>query len=323
MNGMSQGRLVGYRLLLAACLAALLVSPAWAGEAPPPPNTGAFAFTLSLNVPTAYYFRGIAQSNAGFQFQPYLEIKANLYEGGEKDVVTGGFLKIAGFSHFNSVAPPIRTNYYEQDVYLSAGLTLLKRATLEGGWNLYAYPGIGSSAQVQEVFGKVSFDDSGLWFFKVPGDQDFALSPYALIAGETSGAADGANAVGGREGIYLELGIDPGYAVDFTPAWSVRFHLPFVLGLSLDKYYEVATSSGVTDETFGFADLGFAADVPLKFIPARYGRWTVSAGLHMLWLGSNSKLLAGPPTTGALNALNVTGGKDFEIWGLTGIKIEY
>lgn len=45
---------------------------------------------MSLNFPTSYYFRGIAQSNAGFLFQPYLELKANIYEGAEKDVVTGG-----------------------------------------------------------------------------------------------------------------------------------------------------------------------------------------------------------------------------------------
>jgi len=310
-------------VLLAAMLVACLVAPVWADEPAPPPNTGIFSFTMNLNLPTAYYFRGIAQSNAGFQFEPYLELKANLYEGGEKDVVTGGFLKVAGFSHFQSVAAPIKTNYYEQDIYVSGGLVLLKRATLETGWNLYAYPGIGSSAQVQEVFGKVSFDDSGLWPVKLPGDQDVALSPYVLIAGETSGGADGAGPFGGKHGLYLELGIDPGYTVDFTKDWSTRFHLPFTLGLSLSHYYEVATSTGVTDKTVGYADQGFMADVPLKFIPARYGKWTFSAGVHLLWLGGNNKLLAGPPSASALNGLNVTGGKGFEVWGVTGVKLEY
>ncbi len=323
MKGMTQGRSVGFRLILAAFLAAILVSPAWAGEAPPPPNTGAFAFTVNLNVPTSYYFRGIAQSNAGFMFQPYLEVKATLYEGGDKDVVTGGFLKTAGWAHFNSVAVPITTNYYEQDVYLSAGLVLWKRATLEGGWNLYTYPGIGSGPQVQEVFGKVSFDDSGLWPFKLPGDQDFALAPYVLIAGETSGAADGANSLGGTSGIYLELGMDPGYTVDFSTAWSARFHLPLVLGLSLDNYYQVATATGLTSETFGYADLGFAVDVPLKFVPAKFGRWTATAALHLLWLGSNNQLLAGPASPNALNGLNVTGGSGFEPWGVVGLRMEY
>jgi hypothetical protein len=318
-----KGKCGGSRYLLAATLVAFLGVPAWAQAPAPAPNTGAFSLTITLNVPTAYYFRGITQSNAGFQFQPYLELKANVYEGGEKDVVTGGFLKVASWAHFNSVAPPITTNYYEQDIYLSGGLVVLKRATLEAGWNLYTYPGIGSAPQVQEVFGKVSFDDSGLWPFKLPADQDFSLSPYLLIAGETSGGADGAGAFGGGKGTYLELGIDPGYTFDIRKDWSARFHLPFVVGLSLDKYYEVATATGVKDKTFGFADLGIVADVPLKFVPARFGRWTLSGGPHLLWLGSNNKLLAGPPSTSALNALNVTGGKAFEVWGVAGIKIEY
>jgi len=318
---MTKGR-SGPGFLLAATLVALLAAPAWAEE-PSGPNTGALSLTINLNFPTSYYFRGIAQNNAGFQFEPYVELKANVYEGGDKDVVTGGYFKVAGFSHFNSVAPPIRTNYYEQDIYLTGGLVLLKRATLESGWNLYAYPGIGSSAQVQEAFGKVGFDDGGLWPFKLPGDQDFAFSPYVLVAGETAGGADGAGPFGGHHGIYLELGIDPGYTVDVTKNWSVRFHLPFVLGLSLHDYYEVATTTGVTDATFGYADLALAADVPLKFMPARYGKWTFTSGLHGLWLGSTTKLLAGPPGPNALNALNVTNGKGFEVWGVTGIRIEY
>jgi hypothetical protein len=322
MKEMTQGRSVGFRLLLAALLAAILVSSAWAQEqAPPPPNTGAFAFTVNLNVPTSYYFRGIAQSNAGFMFQPYLEVKANLYEGGEKDVVTGGFLKVASWADFNSVAPPITTSYYEQDLYLSAGLVLWKRATLEAGWNLYTYPGLGSGPQVQEVFGKVGFDDSGLWPFQLPGAQDFALAPYVLIAGETSGAADGANVLGGNSGIYLELGIDPGYSVDFSQAWAARFNLPVVLGLSLDNYYQVATATGVTDDTFGYADLGFAVDVPLKFV-CQVGRWwTAPRPARCGWV--NNKLLAGPPSPTALNGLNVTGGSGFEPWGVVGLRVEY
>jgi hypothetical protein len=302
---------------------ALLAAPAWADEPDQQPNSGALGFTMTLNFPTAYYFRGIAQSNAGFEFQPYLELKATVFQGGEKDILSGAFLKVAGFAHFNSVAPPIQTNYYEQDLYLSAGVSLVKRLTLEGGWNLYAYPGIGSSAQVQEVFGKVSFDDAGLWPLRLPGGQDLALSPYVLVAGETSGAADGAAPFGGSRGVYMEFGLDPGYTVELTDRWSVRLHLPFVLGLSLDNYYQVATTSGLKDKTFGYADLGFAADLPLRFIPARFGKWTASAGLHLLWLGGNNSLLAGPPSDQALNGLNVTAGSGFQVWGLTGIKLEY
>jgi hypothetical protein len=281
-----------------AIISSLSATLAWAGEAPPP-NTGALSLTIVLNMPTSYYFRGIAQSNAGVHLQPYLELKANLYEGGEKDALTAAYVKVAGFSHFQSIAPPITTNYYEQDVYLTGGLTLVKRFTLEGGWNLYTYPGIGSAAQVQEVFGKLSVDDGGLWPFKLPGDQDFSLSPYLLVARETSGGADGAGSLGGGHGTYLEMEIDPGLSVNLAQDWPVRFHLPLTVGLSLDKYYEVATATGVRDKTFGFADLGFAVDIPLKFMPGRYGKWTFSAGPHLLWLGQNTRLPRGPRDPGS------------------------
>ena len=116
--------------------------------------------------------------------------------------------------------------------------------------------------------------------------------------------------------LMWRLGIDPGYTVDFSTNWSARFHVPLMVGLSLDKYYEVATTSGDPHKTFGFTDLALAADVPLKFVPARFGKWTFSSGFHILWLGSNPKLLlAGPPSDNALNGLNVTGGKGFEVWG--------
>ncbi len=317
-----------YRLSRACVAAALLLLVmfgfAIADDPPasPPPNTGAISFTATFNFPTSYYFRGIAQSNAGFMFQPYAEIKGTVYEGDEKAFLSNAYVKVAGFAHFQSVEPPITNNYYEQDLYLTAGAVLMKRLTLETGWNLYAYPS-GISSQVQEVFGKVAFDDGGLWPFKLPKDQDFSLAPYLLFAGETSGQADGAQPYGGHRGIYFEMGIDPGYSVDFTSAWSARVHLPFTLGLSLKDYYEVATSTGISSKAFGYANLGLMVDVPLKFMPPKYGKWTLTAGPQFLWLGTNNKLIAGPPSANALNGLNVTGGKGFQVSGLAGLKLEY
>jgi hypothetical protein len=62
------------RCLLPGVLVVLLATPAWADEPAPPPNTGALSLTINLNFPTAYFFRGIAQSNAGFMFEPYVEL---------------------------------------------------------------------------------------------------------------------------------------------------------------------------------------------------------------------------------------------------------
>lgn len=308
--------------LLALSILTVASLPAGAGE-PPPPNTGALSLTVTFNFPSAYISRGIATSNSGFQFQPTLELKASLYGGEEKDLLTAAYVKAAGFAHMQSATPTIRTNYYEQDIYLTGGLTLLKRLTLEGGWNLYAYPGLGSASQVQEVFGRVAVDDAGLWPFSLPGDQDFALSPYVMVARETSGGADGARPFGGGLGTYIEVGVDPGYTIDLSKRWTIRLHTPTTVGLSLDKYYEVSTATGISDTTFGFVDTALAADIPMKFVPPRYGKWTFSSGLHFLWLGANPKLLAGPATANAANGLNVTSGKGFNLWSVAGLKIEY
>jgi hypothetical protein len=99
--------------VLVVALFLLAAAPGWAADQEAAPNTGALSLTVALTFPTSDYFRGIAQSNAGFQFQPYVELKGNLYEGGEKDILTGAYVKAAGWSHFQSVAAPIATNYYE------------------------------------------------------------------------------------------------------------------------------------------------------------------------------------------------------------------
>jgi hypothetical protein len=38
-------------------------------------------------------------------------------------------------------------------------------------------------------------------------------------------------------------------------------------------------------------------------VAGHFGKWIFSSGVHMLWLGHNTKLLVGPPSPNALNAL--------------------
>ncbi len=103
-------RQIARGILFATPLITMSPVTGWAEDqpapaAPPPPNTGAFSFTFNLTFPTAYYFRGIAQSNAGFQFEPYAELKATLYTGEDTDPLKSAYVKVAGFSHFQAVAP--------------------------------------------------------------------------------------------------------------------------------------------------------------------------------------------------------------------------
>jgi hypothetical protein len=102
----------------------------------------------------------------------------------------------------------------------------------------------------------------------------FTLSPYVRMAIELDGQADG----GTGEGIYFELGVEPGLSLEGTP---VSLSFPVTLGLSLSDYYEGTPGN---DDVFGYIDLGLVASVPLR-VPESYGAWEVSGGIHLLSLG--------------------------------------
>ena len=61
------------------------------------------------------------------------------------------------------------------------------------------------------------------------GCDDGLLGPYATLAVEADGQADG----GLNEGTYLELGVQPGLAI---PNSQVGLSFPIALGLSVSDY---------------------------------------------------------------------------------------
>ena len=86
---------------------------------------------------------------------------------------------------------------------------------------------------------------------------------------------------------------------------------PIIVGLSLSNYYE--DSDDQDDDTFGYASVGVVASVPLPF-PARFGAWTFSAGVTVLFLGDNAE---------DLSDFNGTGEEDLHIIGRVGISASY
>ena len=144
---------------------------------------------------------------------------------------------------------------------------------------------------VKEVALSMAVDDSTLL-------GGFSLSPHLLLAIELDGQADG----GAGEGVYLELGVEPGLSLEGTP---VSLSFPVTLGLSLSNYYEGTPGN---DNVFGYIDLGLVASVPLR-VPESYGAWEVSGGIHLLSLGD------------ALTSFNDDDG--FEPVGTFGFNIGY
>lgn len=278
-------------LMLAGCF--LGASAVWAGK-----NEGRISLGAGVDFATAYYFRGIIQEDEGFIAQPYADATFNLYDGGQGFNNFGVTLGIWNSFHDEQTsASGDPQSWYEADLYGGVALGFLDFFELSSTYTAYTSPN-GAFTDVHELAFGLSFDDS-----KFLGA--FALSPYIVLAFEIDGQADG----GSDEGVYLELGIEPGFTLGEGGNYPVAFSFPLKVGLSLDDYYEERRPDGTfSDETFGYFDGGIAVSIPLAFIPESFGSWEVSAAGHFLVFGDT------------LEAIN---DDDFEALGVFGLSLSY
>jgi hypothetical protein len=270
------------------------------------PNTGRISFSGGIDVPTDYFFRGIAQEKDGFVdgnyiLQPYGDLTFKLLEG--KGAVTNLGLTFglwnslhggpSGVEGSDSVDPKI---WYEADFYTKVSATVLEDFTAAVIYTAYMSPNDRFDTY-EEVALSLGYNDS-----KLLGP--FALNPSVLIAFETDGQAD----VGRSEGTYLQFGLTPGYTFNPNGAYPISLTLPLVLGLSLNDYYE-RVGVGGDDDTFGYFSGGAAASVPLRFISTAYGSWQARAGVSVLVLGENLE--------------DANTGDDTEVIGSLGLALTY
>ncbi len=236
------------------------------------PNTGNVSPGAGIDFSTDYYFRGIIQETEGFIAQPYLEGGLTLFEGGEGlnsvSVAAGTWSSLHSGPSGSDGAPGDPQLWYETDFYASLGVGFAEAWSADVTYTAYVSP--------NQSFGTVKEVSFGL------GYDDGLLGPYATLAVEVDGQADG----GLNEGTYLELGVEPGLGI---PNSAVGLAFPVALGLSLSDYYEGASG----DETFGFFNVGAILSVPLAGIPAEYGSWEISGGVNFLFFGDALKSING------------------------------
>ena len=267
---------------VAAFTAALIIMGPGMGQAQDKgPNTGRVSLGMGVDFTTHYFFRGILQENQDYIIQPYGEVTFKLLEG--EGALTGlGFTLglwnslhggPSGVDGAASVDPKI---WYEADFYAKLTATLFEDLTVAMIYTAYMSPN-DRFATVEEIALSFAYNDS-----KLLGA--FAVNPNVLIAFETDGQAD----AGLDEGVYLQIGLTPGYTFNDKGTYPLSLTLPMVLGLSLSDYYE-RVGVGGDDDTFGYFSIGLAAGVPLKFVPASYGAWTAKASLTFITLGDNMK----------------------------------
>lgn len=266
-----------------------------APSAPTEPEKSPFSVQLNLDYTTAYFYHGIIQEDCGLILQPAARVTLNILEKDDwkLDTFLGTWNSFHGQKTGSRTHSDFTEYWYESDVIAGATLTY-EKFSLTGSYTFLTSPS-DAYETVQELDFTAAYDDSALL-------GAFALHPYALLGVETGAdASDGADS---DTGVYLELGIAPGFSFDIakTPV-SVSF--PVSVGLSLDNYYQDAAGN---DDTFGFAQVGVKASVPLPF-GSRYGKWTLNAGVSGLFLGDN---------TSDYNA-----GDDFEVIGTVGVQVNF
>jgi hypothetical protein len=244
--------------------------------APEAPNTGRLHLSFGAEYTNDYYFRGIIQEDDAVMVQPWAEI---LIDAVRAEEYTLGF-KVGTWHSFHDAATNAGTDddftedWYEADWYLGPTLTV-GELTFGAQYVWYTSPSDAFDT-IEEVLLTAGFDDSEYL-------GDWALAPRLALAIETGdNFADGADT---DSGVYLELGVTPGFDLEKTLIGDWRINVPLTVGLSLSDYYEDASGD---DEAFGYFDIGVEAGTLLP-IPAEWGAWSFTAGVHLLILGDHTR----------------------------------
>ena len=235
--------------------------------------SSALRVQLNLDFTNAYFYRGIRQQDRGLIVQPAARLTSSFIDADE-------FTLAAFIGTWNSFGPntgtqsgPLIEGWYESDLYAGVTATYGKLA-LTTSYTFLTSPS-DAFQTVEELGFTLALDDSS-WL------HSRALNPYATLVFETG--ANGSDGAALDDGVYLELGVAPGFSFILS-ASPLTLTFPASVGLSLSDYYQDAAGN---DDPFGFAQLGAKASLPLR-TPGRLGAWTLNAGVSVLLLGDHTQ----------------------------------
>jgi hypothetical protein len=241
------------------------------------PNAGRVSLGLGVDWASAYYFRGIAnEQNGGSNLQPYAEIGFKLLDNVgplSSLVLAPGTWNNFHYGTGTLVGPTDPKFWLESDLYAKLTATWWDVFTTGVTYTYYTSPNdsFGTYADVGLSFGL----NDAKWL------GDFAINPSLLFAFETQGEALASDT--GKKGIYMGVGVAPGYTFFADTPWPINVSAPITAGFSVKDYYTVNGHN----QTWGYVSGGPLLTVPLKFIPADFGSWSLRAGVQFLVLNSN------------------------------------
>jgi hypothetical protein len=242
----------------------LTASPARAQDPPPVVITGGLDFVNQYN------FRGIRQNTEGISIWPYVDFGFTPYrgDGGLKTVGANLGTWNAFHSQINEDDFGTGNKWYESDLYATLGLGF-GPAALAFTYTSYTSPA-DLFAHVKELAVKLSYDDSAQL-------GKGALKPYVITAFELDD--DGQADAGDSKGVYLELGVAPGYAGS-----RASLAIPVKVGLSASDYYEFGTGE---DSKFGYFSVAGIVTVPMG------AHANIHGGVELQTFGDNVKAYNG------------------------------
>jgi hypothetical protein len=241
------------------------------------PNTGRLSLNLGADWASAYYFRGIANvQNGGSNVQPYAEIGFKLLDSvgplSSLTIAPGIWNNFQYGDDGRLVEPSDPRFWFEADLYAKLTATWWEVFTTGVTYTYYTSPN-DSFSTYADVGLSFSLNDAK-WLGA------FALNPSLLFAFETKGEALVSD---DKKGIYMGLGLAPGYTVFDGDSLSFNVSAPLTFGFSVKDYYTVDGKN----QTFGYFSGGPLFTFGLKSIPAAYGTWSLKAGVQFLVLNSN------------------------------------
>ena len=238
-------------------------------------NTGNLSMSAGTDVTTQYYFRGIVQETGGFIMQPFLDASISF---GAASITAGTWSSLHSRTHAGFGGAP--ESFYETDFYAGIG-GAAGPVGLDVTYTAYMSPR-GSWGTTKEIAFGLSFDN--------------VTAPYATVAVETSGGADGYD-----KGSYLEFGVEPAAPLDDAP---VGLSFPVTIGLSLNDYYQYQDDMDVVQPggTFGFFSVGASLGIPLN-VAEEFGAWAIGLGVNALVLGDGAKAIDGGDSSTKIIAL--------------------
>jgi len=247
--------------------------------------TGDFGVTFT----SEYLSRGIVQpkQTKGVIAQPYLDIYIKLYSG--SGFINSVSAQLSFWSDIASNKETATTNlpsWYEFDWDPGVSVTFAQNFTLLLQYFEFDSPA-GAFSTARSLDANLTYNDSPLWTNATLSAASFGIHPHVTVLYEL-----GAPGFAGLQphGWYYELGIAPSWTFLPKGTYPITLALPVTLGLGDDHGFYAGN-------TYGYLAVGPSVSVPLAFIPAGFGSWTLTAAYTYYDEGTTVRA-ANAPLTG-------------------------